>query len=226
MYILSLIQEPVNTTQKIIFFLFFVIALTIGITVHEFAHAWTAYRLGDPTPKLTKRLTLNPLAHLDPLGTLFLFIAGFGWGKPVLFNPQYFKEPKKAILLTAFSGAIANLIIAFIFSIPYRFNLYFHLGLENSWFFAFFDYIVILNLMLAAFNIIPIPPLDGSKILYLFLSGEQIILFERFGPSLLFGLLFLSFISGYNFLGYLINHILNWLLYLVRVFPSPPNPSF
>jgi Zn-dependent protease len=222
MYILSLLQQPVNTEQKILFFVFFIVAMLIGITFHEFAHAWTANRLGDPTPKLTGRLSLNPLKHLDLVGTIFLFLVGIGWGKPVMFNPANFKEPKKAILLTSFSGAIMNLLIAFIFSIPYRLNVYLHLGLQGTLIFAFFDVVVIINLLLAAFNIIPIPPLDGSKILYLFLGGEQIYVFEKFGPIILYGLIFLSLFTNFNFLGNIISAILNWLLYLVRVFPAKP----
>ena len=215
MLILSLISNPVN-------FIYFVIALIIGITIHEFAHAWSAYKLGDPTPKLMKRLTLNPLAHLDPVGTLFLFLAGFGWGKPVLFNPINFKNPKKAIIITAFSGAIANIIVALIFSIPYRLNLYFNLGLENYWFYTLFDFIVVLNLFLAAFNILPLPPLDGSKIFYLFVSPRKMAAFEKIGVAILFTLLAISFISNFNFLYYILTHIVNWLLYLVRVFPASP----
>ena len=212
MYILELLSNPVN-------FIYFIIALIIGITVHEFAHAWSAHKLGDPTPKLAGRLTLNPLAHLDLAGTLFLFLVGFGWGKPVPFNPSYFKNQKRDILITSFAGAAANIITAFIFSIPYRLNLYLNLGLENYWFFALFDLIIFLNLILAAFNILPIPPLDGSKILYLFLNKEQIIILERFGPIILFVLIFLSFISSFNFLWFILSHILNWLLYLAPMSP-------
>ncbi len=215
MFIIELLSQPVN-------FLYFIIALIIGITVHEFAHAWSAFKLGDPTPKKMGRLTLNPLAHLDPLGTLFLLLAGFGWGKPVVYNPAYFRKQKSAILLTSFSGAIANIICAFIFSIPYRLNLYYNLGLDQYWFFTLFAFIAEINLILAAFNILPIPPLDGSKIFYLFLNREQIYQFERFGPTILFAVLFISLISPFNFLGYVISHISNILIYLVRTFPSPP----
>jgi len=222
MYILELISQPVNTQDKILYFIYFLIALIFGITIHEFAHAWSAHKLGDPTPKLTKRLTLNPLAHLDPLGTVFLLLAGFGWGKPVLFNPRYFKNQRKSILICSLAGIIANVVAAFIFSIPYRLNISFNLGLENYWFFTLFDFIVVLNLLLAAFNILPIPPLDGSKILYLFLNKEQIIFLERTGPGILFVLLFFTFILGFNYLGFIISYIVNWLLYLVRIFPASP----
>ncbi len=215
MYILQLLSNPVN-------FIYFVLALIVGITVHEFAHAWSAVKLGDPTPKLTHRLTLNPLAHLDLFGTLFLFLVGFGWGKPVVINPSYFKNEKKAILLTSFSGIAANLICAFIFSIPFRLNVYLNLGLENYWFYTLFAFIVELNLVLAAFNILPIPPLDGSKIFRLFLNAEQMEKLERIGPAILIGLLFLSFVIGFNFFGYIISYIVSWFLYLVRVFPAPP----
>lgn len=215
MYILELFSQPVN-------FIYFVIALIIGITVHEFAHAWSAVKLGDPTPRKTGRLTLNPIAHLDPLGTLFLFLAGFGWGKPVMYNPSYFKDEKRSILLTSFSGAIANIITAFIFAIPYRLNIYFNLGIDHYWFFTLFDFIVSLNLVLAAFNILPIPPLDGSKILILILNKVQMIKMERIGPMFLFGLLFISYAIGFNFFGLIITYIVSWLSYLVKIFPASP----
>lgn len=215
MYILELFSQPVN-------FLYFVISLIIGITVHEFAHAWSAAKLGDPTPIKTGRLTLNPLAHLDPLGTIFLFLAGFGWGKPVMYNPSYFKDEKRSVLLTSFSGAIANVIIALIFSIPYRLNIYFNLGLDNYWFFTLFDFITTLNLVLAAFNILPIPPLDGSKIFVLIFNKIQMTKMERIGPGLLFGLLFISYALGINYFGAIITYIVNWLAYLVRIFPAAP----
>jgi len=207
MYILELLSNPVN-------FIYFVTALIIGITVHEFAHAWSAVKLGDPTPKLTGRLTINPLAHLDLLGTLFLFLVGFGWGKPVLINPSNFKNEKKAVLITSFSGALANIITAFIFLIPYRLNVYFNLGLENYWFFTLFAFIAMLNLVLAVFNLLPIPPLDGSKIFSLFLNREQMAYLEKVGPMILIGLLVLSFVIGFNLFG-LIFYIAQWLAYLI-----------
>ena len=207
MYILELLSNPVN-------FIYFVTALIIGITVHEFAHAWSAVKLGDPTPKLTGRLTINPFAHLDLLGTLFLFLVGFGWGKPVLINPSNFKDEKKAVLITSFSGALANIATAFIFLIPYRLNVYFNLGLENYWFFTLFAFIAMLNLVLAVFNLLPIPPLDGSKIFSLFLNREQMAYLEKVGPMILIGLLVLSFMIGFNLFG-LILYIAQWLAYLI-----------
>jgi len=215
MFILELISSPVK-------FIYFIVALIIGITIHEFCHAWTAYKLGDPAPKKMGRVSLNPLAHLDPLGTVFLFLAGFGWGKPVIFNPKNFAHEKKGIILTSYSGAIANIMVAFIFSIPYRLNIYFNFGLENTWFYILFDYIVNLNLILAAFNILPIPPLDGSKILYLFVNEKTMAKLEQIGMPLLFLVLFLSIFLNFNFFILILTYIVNWLLYLVRVFPASP----
>ena len=138
----------------------------MGITFHEFSHAWAAYKLGDPTPKIMGRLTLNPLAHLDPLGTIFLFLAGFGWGKPVFHNPKYFQNPNRDTLITALAGPFANILIAFIFLIPFRIALIINPEIVSIWLFNLFYYIVFINLLLAAFNILPIPPLDGSKVIW------------------------------------------------------------
>lgn len=143
--------------QNPLAFLVIASALIIALSVHEFAHAWAADTLGDPTPRSQGRLTLNPLAHLDPLGTLLLFFAGFGWGKPVMFDPYNLKNPKRDTALVAFAGPLSNLIMALgalliapLFATEWQniATLFAHI-----------------NIVLAAFNLIPIAPLDGSKIL-------------------------------------------------------------
>ncbi len=176
--------------------LFFVVALMVAITVHEFAHALLATLLGDTTPREQRRLTLNPLAHLDPLGTLTLFIAGFGWGRPVIYNPYYLKGGRFAEFLIAIAGPLANIIVAFLFALPGR--IYF--ATSGVWpetpLFDFFAAVVTLNLVLAVFNLIPIPPLDGSKILYLFFGRPGIspttTYLEQIGPIVLLGLILLE----------------------------------
>ena len=130
--------------------------LLIAIAVHEFAHAWVADRLGDPTARLTGRLTLNPLVHLDPLGTLVLLIARFGWGKPVPIDPYNLSNPKRDLMLISLAGPASNIIFAGV------------LGLI-LWLvpmiFPFLLPLIILNLSLALFNLLPFHPLDGGKIL-------------------------------------------------------------
>jgi Zn-dependent protease len=167
-------------------------ALLIAITFHEFAHARVSYSLGDPTPKQTGRLSLNPLAHLDPVGLLMLWIFRFGWAKPVQINPYYYKDPKKGVLLVSLAGPLSNLVLAF-------FTLIFlKLDFITSSFAVNFVYILfVYNLGLAVFNLIPVPPLDGSKILVNLLPGNPNNFFykiEAYGPVILimaayFGLL-------------------------------------
>ena len=165
--------------------------LVIGITFHEFSHAYVAYKCGDPTGKIEGRLTLNPLAHLDPLGTLFLFIAGFGWGKPVPINPRYFHN-KSDELKVAFAGIVANLIVAFILGLPLRFALLHGQVIESSNFLSFLNIVVEINILLAAFNLIPIPPLDGSHLIEYFLSEEARNTFQSLGLYLLLALVLMD----------------------------------
>lgn len=140
-------------------FLVWAIGLTLAISVHEYAHAIAADRLGDPTPRSQGRLTLNPRAHLDPLGTLALILLGFGWGKPVQFDPYNLRSPRRDSALIAIAGPLSNLFLATILSLVIK--LFPDLGL----FTAIFPIIIIMNISLAIFNLVPVFPLDGEKIL-------------------------------------------------------------
>ena len=150
-------------------FVSILIGFVISITIHEFAHAYTATALGDPTPREQGRVTLNPIAHLDPIGFLFLvFVAltgfGLGWGKPVQFNPYRMRWGKHGVALVAAAGPISNVILALVLAIPKRaFATGFHNLPPNAQ--TFVNTLITLNLALAAFNLIPLPPLDGLKIL-------------------------------------------------------------
>ncbi len=147
-----------------------VIVLAIAFTVHEFAHAYVAYKFGDPTAKKQGRLTLSPLAHLDPIGTLLIFIAGFGWAKPVPVNRFYFKNPRLAGVLVSVAGPLSNLVIAFIGLAVWYILL--STGALSSLSSGtaeslqqFFNILIFLNITLFIFNLFPFPPLDGYRII-------------------------------------------------------------
>ena len=156
--------------------IFYIIVLIMSVVVHEVAHGYSAYLLGDNTARNSGRLTLNPLKHLDPFGSvilpllLVLMNAGFviGWAKPVPYNPANLRDEKKGTFLVAIAGILANLVLVIFFGLLIRFAPLLGIPMSAS-FFKITSIIVILNLVLALFNLIPIPPLDGSKIMFSFL---------------------------------------------------------
>ena len=145
--------------------LLFLPALIIAITIHEFAHAFLADRLGDPTPQLQGRLSLNPLKHLDPVGTLMLLFFRFGWGKPVEFDPYNLRHPRRDAALISLAGPAVNLVLATLLALILKFS-------PSSLFSVFLIPIILININLAIFNLLPVPPLDGAKILYGFLPRD------------------------------------------------------
>jgi Zn-dependent protease len=140
------------------------ITLMIAFTFHEFAHAFVAYKFGDMTAKNQGRLTLNPLKHLDPIGTILIFIAGFGWARPVPVNRFFFKKPRLASILVSVAGPISNLILASLgFIVAFGINRFGVLAPEG--FYDFLDIFIQLNIVLFIFNLLPFPPLDGYRII-------------------------------------------------------------
>ena len=190
-----------NIFTSIIYFL----GLVIALTIHEFSHAFMADKFGDPTPRSYGRVSLNPLAHLDPLGTLMLIVAHFGWGKPVPIDP--YNLTKREEIIVGLAGPVSNFILALFFSLVIRF-------------FPIYPLVIFIqtNLVLAIFNLLPIPPLDGSKIFINILPEEQSIqwqqAFEQYGFVLLAVLLFLP-IGGSNIINLIISPILNFFLKLL-----------
>jgi Zn-dependent protease len=195
-----------------------VLALVVGITVHEFSHALAATYQGDPTPQSQGRLSLNPLRHLDPLGTLFLLFAGFGWGKPVQFNPRYLKNPRLGSVIVGLAGPAANLLLIIIFGILLRvFALQEWINAESG-LFIFLSSLLLMNLVLLVFNLIPIPPLDGSKVLLALLPRRLSNVaqwLERSGPMLLFVLILVDALSPFSVLGSLFEALAQFTLSVV-----------
>lgn len=151
------------------------LGLALSIAVHEFFHAWTADQLGDPTPRMQGRVTLNPLKHLDPLGTLMLLLVGFGWGKPVEFDPYNLKNPIKDAALIALVGPASNVVIAMILGLILRFDF-----ISSQLLNQVLLEVMMVNIVLAVFNLIPVYPLDGSKILLALLPKEIAMEYDQF----------------------------------------------
>lgn len=175
---------------------FFLLAfpLLYSIIIHELAHGWVAYRMGDQTAKWMGRLSLNPLRHLDPVGTLMLFIFGFGWAKPVPVNFHNLREPRKGMIFVSAAGIIANLMLAFLAFLLQRLLA----PAPSSVLATLFYYMAQINIMLASFNLIPIPPLDGSKILMGFATPRlqyALSRLEPYGFFILIGLLYLGVLN-------------------------------
>jgi len=190
-------------SQDINSLIFWAAGLIVAVTIHEFAHAWTANYLGDNTAKLMGRLSLNPLVHLDALGTLALLIFHFGWGKPVQVNPNNFKNPKVGWALVSIAGPVSNIVTALVLSVPLKFG---NLGAGVN---ELLTTIIIVNIVLMVFNLIPIPPLDGSKVLYAVLPNSvDTRQLEIYGPILLLALVFL----GGGLIGSIINPAVNFFL--------------
>lgn len=185
-------------------FIYYAFALLVAITVHEAAHAWMAYKLGDHTAKYEGRVTLNPLAHLDPIGTLMIFVAHFGWGKPVPYNPHNLKDPKSGAALIALAGPMANFITALILTIPAKYIPFEMIPMGGSFIFNVLQTTIILNIFLLVFNLLPIAPLDGSKLIGAFIPYSYEAEYQEFlrvGPYILIGILFLQYILNINILG-------------------------
>ncbi len=185
--------------------------ILLALTFHEYAHAYVAYRHGDDTAKQSGRLTLNPLRHLDPLGTIMIFLVHFGWAKPVPVNPYQLRNPKNDMLWISAAGPLANMVLALISGILIRLVFAFGGTPERHSVAGLLVFMVVMslqiNLALAIFNILPIAPLDGSKILYGLLPAryaDKIYFLERYGPFILIGLIIFGRATGVSILGGLI----------------------
>lgn len=154
-------------------FLIWAISLVIALTIHEYAHAKVADTLGDPTPRANGRVNLNPLSHLDPLGTILILIVGFGWGRPVEFDPYNLRNPRRDTALIALAGPASNIILAIILSILANFLVL------DSLIASIIPLMIMMNISLAIFNLVPVFPLDGEKILKGFLPTELAVEYDN-----------------------------------------------
>ena len=201
----------------------------ISLSVHETAHGYIAYRLGDPTARNLGRLTLNPIKHLDPIGFLCMILGGFGWAKPVPVNARYFKNPRRGMARTGVAGPISNILLASFFALIYeilfallkdvRFTseLAFNVALISLQFLSLAAY---LNVALAIFNMIPIPPFDGSRLLYAFLPPKtyfSVMKYERYIMIALLIMLFTGILD--RPLNVTTNFVLNGIFRMWEIIP-------
>ncbi len=186
--------------------------ILFSLTIHEFSHAWVAYLLGDDTAKRQKRLTLNPLVHLDFVGTVLMFLAGFGWAKPVPVNYLNFKNPKRGLLLVAIAGPLSNLLTALVAGLTLRVLVPLIVGSSVAVSLVMVILMLQYGIALAVFNMIPLPPLDGSRVFYGLLPSKQADSYSRLEPYGVM-ILFALFIFG----GKLFSHILWYPVSLLTV---------
>ncbi len=217
--IISFIQSylaGVSPAEIAIFASLTIISLLFSLTVHECAHGWMAHKCGDDTAYMNGRISLNPLAHLDPMGALSMLLVGYGWAKPVPVNYRNLRRPKRDIAFVALAGPVSNLILGFIFSLLYTaIAIFMPVSTAGTVLFYAFYIAATLNIGLAVFNLIPLPPLDGSKVLSCLLPGRvaaKYLMWERY-----FYIVMLVLIVGDNVpvIGNIIN-IIWWPIDYIR----------
>ena len=185
--------------------------LLFALVFHEFSHGWVANKLGDPTAKYSGRLTLNPMAHLDLFGSLMILFVGFGWAKPVPVDSRYLANPRTDMMKIAFAGPASNLLLAFIAGSLIR--LTGNMGVLSSMLIMF----VQINIMLAVFNMIPIPPLDGSQIfsgLMIRHNPDLVVKLQIYGPQILMGLILFGMLTSISPIWLLMSPFVNFFMFL------------
>ena len=190
--------------------------LVFSLCFHEFSHGYIAYRLGDKTAARNGRLTLNPMAHLDPVGSLMILFVGFGWAKPVPVNPINFSNPRVDMMKVAFAGPASNLLLAFIAGLIYRYasynDFYNTVIIENTLFLFIF-----INIALAVFNMLPVAPLDGSQIFGNMISKNNPEIawkLQMYGPKILMLAILIGVLTPFSLLGTIMNPFIKFFMYL------------
>ena len=191
----ELISGNLGFTEAIIYILSSLAVVFLTMPIHEFAHGFIADKLGDPTPRYQGRLTLNPFAHIDYIGSLCILLFGFGWAKPVQVNAYNFRKPKRDMALTALAGPVSNLLLALICLILANVVILITNSIRLYYVIAFFFYVAQINVSLAVFNLIPIPPFDGSRLLAVFLPDRYYYKLMRYERYIYYGLLALLFLG-------------------------------
>ena len=185
--------------------------LLFALVFHEFSHGWVANKLGDPTAKNQGRLTLNPLAHLDPFGSLMILFVGFGWAKPVPVDSRYLANPRKDMMKIAFAGPASNLLLALIGGLIIRLT-----GFVDT-FTSMLILFTQINISLAVFNMIPIPPLDGSQIfsgIMIQRNPQLVMQLQMYGPQILMGLILFGMFSGVSIIWAVMSPFVNFFMFL------------
>ena len=190
--------------------------LIFSLCFHEFSHGYIAYKLGDHTAARNGRLTLNPLAHLDPIGSLMILFVGFGWAKPGPVNPVNFSNPRLDMMKVAFAGPASNLLLAFTGGLMMRLVNIFGL-LQSEMFIQTLYFFIFINISLAVFNMIPVAPLDGSQIFGNMISKNNPELawkLQMYGPKILMGIILIGMVTPFSILGFLIMPFVKMFMYL------------